>query len=117
MIDPCLSSQYNSIGSSTVPIVAVSVPLSDSNSTTVPGGTKVVYHTTFTASTPALVHAVKSGLSSGVVEIDVQSDLSEDANWEALEEFLGSVLADRDPEATKPAIVLCESTQPSSRPF
>jgi hypothetical protein len=51
---------------------------------------------------------VKGALSKGVVEINVKSDLSSDAGWEALEEFLTAVLEGSDTEATKPAVVLCK---------
>lgn len=95
-----------SISSSKVPIVAISVPLSDSTPTLKSGNVKLVSNTTFTQTSATLVQSVKTALAKGVVEINVKSDLDTDAGWEVLEEFLTSILEGTDPEATKPAIVL-----------
>jgi hypothetical protein len=97
-----------SISSSKVPVLAISVPLSDSSASTSAANVKVVSNTAFTRTSSELVQSVKGALSGGVVEINVKSDLSSDAGWEALEEFLTAVLEGSDPEATKPAIVLCK---------
>ncbi len=96
-----------SISSSKVPVVAISIPLSDSSPTVASANVKVVSNTNFTQTSPNLVQSVKTALAKGVVEINVKSDLSSDAGYEALEEFLTSVLEGSNPEATKPAIVLC----------
>lgn len=97
------------ISSSKVPVVAISVPLSDSSLAVTSGNVKVISNTLFTQTSPNLVQSVKTALSKGVVEINVKTDLSSDAGWELLEEFLASVLEGSDTEVTKPAIVLCMS--------
>ncbi|KIM30690.1 hypothetical protein M408DRAFT_328214 [Serendipita vermifera MAFF 305830] len=101
------------ISSSKVPVVAISVPLSDSSPAVAAANIKVVSNTAFTQTSPNLVQSVKQALAKGVVEINVKSDLSTDAGWEALEEFLTSVLEGRDPEATKPAIILSNVLPPA----
>jgi hypothetical protein len=97
-----------SISSSKVPVLAISVPLSDSSASASAANVKFVSNSTFVKTSSELVQSVKGALARGVVEINVKSDLSSDAGWEALEEFLTAVLEGSDPEATKPAIVLCK---------
>lgn len=104
----------NSISSSTVPVLAVTVPLSDASTSITAPNVKVAYSTPFIQSAPSESEAVRTALKTGVVNIDIQNDLSDDAGWEMLEEFLNSALKDVDPEATKPAVVLCKFKSCSS---
>lgn len=72
------------------------------------GNIKIASNIAFTRSSPGLVQSVKGALAKGIIEINVKSDLSSEAGWEALEELLAAVLEGSDPEAAKPAIVLCK---------
>lgn len=106
------SIRYHRLIDSSAPILAVSVPLSASTTATSIGKAKVVRNTVFTSSDAELTQSIKSALQTGVVEIDVQTDLASTAGWEALEELLTRVFDGTDPEATKPAIVLCKRSTP-----
>jgi hypothetical protein len=102
------NSDLTRIGSSTVPVQAISVPLSSLSSVSTSTSAKIVSNATFVQSAPSFAQEVKAGLAKGVVEISVQNDLSTDAGWEMLEESLTSILQGQDPEATKPSVILCE---------
>ncbi|PVF95264.1 hypothetical protein CPB86DRAFT_711581 [Serendipita vermifera] len=100
------------IGSSTVPVQAISVPLSSLSSVSTSTSAKIVSNTTFVQSAPSFAQEVKTGLAKGVVEISVQNDLTTDAGWEMLEESLTSIVQGQDPEATKPSVVLSNILPP-----
>jgi hypothetical protein len=102
------NSDLTRIGSSTVPVQAISVPLSSLSSVSTSTSARIVSNATFVQSAPSFAQEVKAGLAKGVVEISVQNDLSTDAGWEMLEESLTSILQGQDPEATKPSVILCE---------
>jgi hypothetical protein len=102
------STRYHRLTDSSAPILAVSVPLSASTTAASIGKIRLVRNTIFTGSDQELTQSIKSALSTGVVEIDVQTDLTTSAGWEALEEILTAILDGAEPDATKPAIVLCK---------
>lgn len=86
------------------PILALSVPLSSADSFS---STHALTYR-FTTSEAPSVASVKSVLSKGVIEINVDGDLGIDKTWDNLEEFLSQVLQETDTEDTKPTIILCK---------
>ncbi|KAG8853878.1 hypothetical protein FRB91_004236 [Serendipita sp. 411] len=110
--DANLDSIEQITASSTVPVLAVSVPISKSSTPSSSSSHKLVYSTAFVQPAPSEAEAIKSALQSGVVTIDVQTDLSTEAGWESLEEFLTSVLGAKETEEPRPAIVLSNILPP-----
>ncbi|KAG8835011.1 hypothetical protein FRC17_005859 [Serendipita sp. 399] len=108
--DANLDSVEQLASSSTVPILAVSVPVSAS--TKASQKFRTAYSTAFVQSAPSEAEAIKSALQSGVVTIDVQNDLSTDAGWEGLEELLTSVFGTKETDEPRPTVVLSNILPP-----
>ena len=111
-----------SVGTSSTPVLAIAVPfkLEDGApasppsylTTTDASKPAIVLAATFSQTSPAAVEALAWALAQGfTVNIDCQSDLTQESGWDALEDFLTKATASPD---LKGKIVLCEC---SVRPY